>query len=151
MEFTEQDLGNFLNAGSAITPRFQNRIRQELQAIHQLDGSINSVEDILKMDTAPLFREAVQRGCSFLEAFQLANFDAVKNAQRQEAAQRAAQAAINSARSKEHLYPTSSQISSVLSVPTEVMEIYRELLPQAKTADISSHYNRVMREIKNKK
>jgi len=124
----------------------QAQIDAELAEIHRLDGSVNGLEDILRMETGGAFQDAVRRGHSFLDAFKLANFDRLRSRAETEAAARAAQAARNSARSKEHLKASSPKGNGSTPVPGDVMEIYRLMMPGASEADIQSHYNRTLKE-----
>lgn len=125
----------------------QEQIKQELAVIHQMDGSVSTLEDIARMPTWGVFREAVMhRGCSFVEAFRLANFDAIMERQRADAARRAAQAAVNNARSKDHLAASASRGSGAVSVPGDEMELYRRLNPGKSAADIQDHYNKMLRD-----
>lgn len=130
----------------------KEQIDAELAEIHRLDGRVNGLEDILKLETGGAFQEAVRRGHSFLDAFKLANFDQLQSQRQAEAvqaAQRAAQAARNSARSKDHLLPTGGKGGEgSAAVPGDVMEMYRMMMPGASEADISAHYNRVMKDMK---
>lgn len=130
----------------------KEQIDAELAEIHKLDGSVNGLEDILKLETGGAFQEAVRRGHSFLDAFKLANFDrlqAQRQAQAARVAQKAAQAARNSARSKEHLLPSGGKAGETsVAVPGDVMEMYRMMMPGVSEADIIAHYNRMQREMK---
>lgn len=131
---------------------FRQQVDRELEEIRKMDPGIRTVEDILKLETGGAFREAVGRGHSFLDAFKLANFDRLQERRRAEAAQvaqRAAQAARNSARSKEHLLPSGGKAGEVsVAVPGDVMEMYRMMMPGASEAEIIAHYNRMQREMK---
>ena len=130
----------------------KEQIDAELAEIHRLDGSVNGLEDILKLETGRAFQEAVRRGHSFLDAFKLANFDRLqerRQAEAAQAAQRAAQAARNSARSKEHLLPSGGKAGEgSVAVPGDVMEMYRMMMPGASETDIIAHYNRMQREMR---
>lgn len=127
----------------------QEQINAELAEIHRLDNSVNGLEDILKMDTSTAFQDAVRRGHSFLDAFKLANFDRLQSQKQNEAAQRAAQAVRNNARSKEHLRPSVSKGGSAsVAVPGDVMEMYKMMMPDASEEDITAHYNRMLKETK---
>ena len=126
----------------------KEQIDQELAEIHRMDGSVNGLEDILKMETGGAFQEAVRRGHSFLDAFKLANFDRLQSRAQNEAAQRAAQAARNSVRSKEHLRSSDSKGGGSVSVPGDVLEMYRMMMPNATEAEITAHYNRMLKEMK---
>lgn len=131
----------------------REQIDAELAEIHRLDGGVNGLEDILKLETGGAFQEAVRRGHSFLDAFKLANFDRLQERRQAEAArqaaQKAAQAARNSARSKEHLLPSGGKAGEgSVAVPGDVMEVYRVMMPGASEAEIIAHYNRTLREMK---
>lgn len=128
---------------------FRQQVDRELEEIRKMDPGIRTVEDILKLETGGAFQEAVGRGHSFLDAFKLANFDRLQERRRAEAAQRAAQAARNSARSKEHLLPSGGKAGEAsVAVPGDVMEVYRVMMPGASEAEIIAHYNRTLREMK---
>lgn len=138
---------------AAVSPEVtKEQIDAELAEIHRLDGSVNGLEDILKLETGRAFQEAVRRGHSFLDAFKLANFDRLqerRQAEAAQAAQRAAQAARNSARSKEHLLPSGGKAGEgSVAVPGDVMEMYRMMMPGASEKDIIAHYNRMQREMR---
>lgn len=126
----------------------QEDIDRELAEIHKMDGSVNGLEDILKLETAPAFRDAVRRGHSFLDAFKLANFDRLQQQRQAEAARRSAQAARNNAASKEHLKASNSKGGGSTPVPGDVMEMYRMMMPGATEAEITAHYNRMLKEMK---
>lgn len=127
---------------------FQQKVAQELAEIGKLDSSVKSLEDILAMETAPAFREAVNRGATFLDAFKLANFDRLQQASRSESASRARQAALNSQRSKEHLTTSSQKGQGNVAVPKETMEMYRMLMPGKSDDEITAHYNKTLRSMK---
>ena len=126
----------------------QEQVDQELAEIHRLDPSVETLEDIMGMDTRDAFVAAVRRGNSFLDAFRLANFDRLQESRRQETAQRAAQAERNRTRSKEHMTATGTRGEGSVAVPTETLELYRQLMPKATDAEISAHYNRTIKDIK---
>lgn len=114
-----------------------------------MDSGVNGLEDILKLETGGAFQEAVRRGYSFLDAFKLANFDRLQTRRQEEAAQRAAQAARNSVRSKEHLVPSGGGSGEGgAAVPEEILSLYRDLMPKASEAEITAHYNRMLKDMK---
>ena len=116
--------------------------------IHRLDPSVETLEDIMGMDTRDAFVAAVRRGNSFLDAFRLANFDRLQKGRQQEAAQRAAQAERNRTRSKEHMTATGTRGEGSVAVPKATLELYHQLMPKATDAEISAHYNRTIKDIK---
>ena len=126
----------------------QEQVDQELAEIHRLDPSVETMEDIMGMDTRDAFVAAVRRGNSFLDAFRLANFDRLQEGRQQEAAQRAAQAERNRTRSKEHMTATGTRGEGSVAVPKATLELYHQLMPKATDAEISAHYNRTIKDIK---
>lgn len=126
----------------------QEQVDAELEEIRQLDPEMTGLEAILASETGEAFRAAVARGASFIEAFKLANFDRLRQKASAESAKRAEQAAINKARSKDHLQTARTSGSGSVAVPAEVKEMYHYLMPGKTDAEIQAHYNRTLRESK---
>ena len=124
----------------------QEQVDAELEEIRQLDPEMTGLEAILASETGEAFRAAVARGASFIEAFKLANFDRLRQKASAETAKRAEQAALNKARSKDHLQTARTSGSGSVAVPAEVMEMYRYLMPGKTDAEIQAHYNRTLRD-----
>lgn len=117
----------------------QARINAEIAEIGKLEPGVKSVEDLLRLPNARQFYEYVRRGNTFLDAYYLANREELAQRQAQ-AAQRQAQEA---ARSKDHLTPMAKpRGAGAESVPREDMEIFRLLNPDATEAEIQSYYNK---------
>lgn len=115
------------------------RVDAELLEIRKLDPSVQSVEDLLHMDTAKEFYALVQRGNTFLDAFRLANYERLTA----RAAEAARQQAQNLSRSKEHLKATALQRGGgAISVPPDELELFREMNPGASEAEIQAYYNK---------
>lgn len=114
------------------------RLDEQLREISAIDPSVKSLADLAQMPTYPRFYELVQRGNTLPDAFRLANFDAL--AQRSAAGAR--QAAVNAARSKEHLEQTKTRGTGAVSVPADVREQYRLFNPDATDEEIQKHYAR---------
>jgi len=120
----------------------QARVEQEIAEIHKLDPSINDVKDLLNMPKAKEFYALVKKGNSFLDAFRLANFEALAARQ----AEAARQQAMNNARSKDHLTATSSQRGAgAAPVPADEMAMFRLLNPSATDMEIQAYYNKQKR------
>lgn len=117
----------------------REKIAAELAEIHKLDPAVSSMEDLVKMPNAEQFYEYVKRGNSFLDAYYLANREALE----QRAAQAARQQAMSAARSKDHLSATGNpRGAGAASVPSEEMQLFRLLNPDATEADIQKYYNK---------
>lgn len=118
------------------------KIDEQIREISQLDPSIKSLEDLPKMANYARFYELVKVGNTLTDAFRLANFEALT----QSAAAGARQAAVNAARSKEHLEQTRSRGKGGVSVPAEVKEQYRLFNPDATDEEIQQHYQKNHKE-----
>ena len=106
-----------------------------------MDPTINEVKDLLTMPNAAAFREYVKKGNNFVDAYYLANRDEITKRKTEEAAQRA----VNSARSKDHLTATKTKGSGgMVDVPASEMALFRELMPDAKPSDIKAYYNKYL-------
>ena len=117
----------------------QKRIEQELANIHKMDESINTVADLLKMPNAEAFREKVNRGYSFEDAYILVNRDRLEKAQ----AAAAQNAAMQKMRGKEHLVPPAgAKGTGAGTVPKDVMNLFRTFNPKATEAEIIAYYNK---------
>lgn len=120
----------------------QAKIDADLAEIQKLNPAIHEVKDLMAMPNAEHFYDYVKRGNSFLDAYYLANRDALQN----QAAEAARQQAVNRSRSKEHLTPTRSRGQGDVSVPADVRAAYLELNPHATAAEIQKHYNNYLKK-----
>lgn len=125
------------NEKSEEDPRVKAAIEADIKKISELDLSIKSIEDFVKMENHDRFYELVKRGNTFYDAFCLANMDKLVDMKAQAEARRKA----NLANSKEHLKSTSSRGQGAVPVPADVMAYYKELMPEATEAEIQKHYN----------
>ena len=117
--------------------RVKKMAESQIREINALNPAIRSIGDIMQMETADKFREYVGRGLSFVEAYKLANFDAI----RAEDQMKAKREAFNLMRSKGHLQSTISRGRGAVNVPKDEMEMYKQLNPGMTEADILKHYN----------
>lgn len=119
----------------------QQRIDRDIAEIGKLNPAVTSVADLLALPKADEFRSHVARGNDFLSAYKLTYFDELTEAR----AERARQQAVNLSRGKEHLVSSSGTGSAgTVSVPPNVMAMYRAFNPRASEAEIRAHYNKTM-------
>lgn len=119
--------------------QFQTEVDRQLAEIAKLDPSIQSVADLLNMPNAKEFRELVNQGKNFLEAYKLLNFESIVSAR----AEAAKQQALTNNRGKDHLQATgNSRGNGATAVPQADMELYRLINPGATDAQIQAHYNK---------
>lgn len=123
---------------AAMETQAKLRTEEELKEIGKLDPNIRELKDLTAMETYPRFLELVKRGNTLLDAYRLANIDALTSG----AAAATRQAAINAVQSKRHMGQTRERGTGALSVPEDVKAMYRALNPGATDAEIQAHYNR---------
>lgn len=112
---------------------FQNRRELELIEIRKINPSIQSLDDIVRMNTGARFAELVRKhNLSYLDAYKLANADGL--AARARAA--GEQAARNAAAGKSHLRPTAGGQKEQISVSKSQIELYRRMVPGITIEDI---------------
>lgn len=121
---------------AARAERIKQELREEVAEIGKLDPAIKSIEDLRKSESWPKVEEKVRRGYSLLDAYRLANMDAIGE-RRAEAAR---QQALNSAAQKQHMQKAEQQGTGSVSVPSSVKAMYRQLNPKATDAEIERHY-----------
>lgn len=114
------------------------QVEEQLKEIGKLNPSIRELKDLAGMETYPKFYELVKKGNTLVDAYRLANFEALT----QGTAAEARQAAINNLQGKQHMGQTQARGTGAVSVPAEVKEMYRMLNPGATDAEIQAHYNR---------
>ena len=117
--------------------RAKIRVDGQLKEIAELNPNIRELKDLAEMDTYPRFYELVKKGNTLVDAYKLANYDALRSA----AAEGSRQAAINAVQGKSHLAQTASRGAGAAAVPADVKEAYRAFNPDATDAEIQRHYN----------
>lgn len=118
----------------------QGKIEEQLREIHEMDPSINSVEDLTKMDNYQDFYDLVKTSnMTFVQAYKILNFDKLTSSR----ATAAKQAALNNQRGKNHLTGTAaSRGSGSRSVPQDEMAMFRVFNPGATEQQILDYYNK---------
>lgn len=132
---------------------FQVRLQEEIAEIGKLDPSVHSLEDVVHGPNGQKFCQYVRNnGLPFLDAFRLANMDALQKRYAEQAAGHAAQAARTQerelARSKDHLTGAGAvQGTGSAAVPPEARALFREFLPEASESEIQSYYDKYERSV----
>lgn len=114
------------------------KVDEQLKEIGKLNPNIRELKDLAAMETYPKFYELVKKGNTLVDAYRLANFEALTSS----AAAATRQAALNNLQGKQHMGQTKERGAGAVSVPAEVKEMYRALNPGATDAEIQAHYNR---------
>ena len=130
---------------AAKNAEFEAAVSKEIQTISEYDPSIKTVDDLLKKDGANrTFRGYINRGMTFLEAYELTHKNEIRA--RDRAAANAAEKAIG----KDHLRGTTSRADGSVDVPDDVKAQYRIFDPDISDADIRKHYNADLKSVKRK-
>lgn len=117
------------------------KVAEQLKEIQAIDPNIKELKDLAKLETYPQLYDMVKRGYSIADAYRLSNFDALT----QKAAEASRQAAMNAAKSKEHLNPTVQRGAGAVTVPEDVKAEYLAFNPGATEAEIQKHYQKYMK------
>lgn len=112
------------------------QMQEELAEISKLDGTVKSFDDLRASEGWPQMEAMMRRGYGMLDAYKLANYEAL--GERRAAAAR--QTAYNATAQKQHMQRTEQQGTGGVSVPRSVMEQYRQLNPGVSDAEIAAHY-----------
>ena len=119
--------------------QFEQNVEVELAQIQKINPKIKSLADILSMDTGKKWAELVQNnGMSYLDAYRLANMDALI-----EQGQKAAAAGDQMrSKGKSHLQPVNPRGQGGVEVPKRVKELYRMGRPNMTDAEIEADYRK---------
>ena len=110
------------------------RLQAELDLIASIDPKMTGIDAILASEIGQNFRDHVDKGESFIQAYT----NARKELQSKAGAEAAAKA---KAASKGHLNGTKAGADGEIPVPKEEMAIFRSLMPNATEAEIRKYYN----------
>ena len=117
--------------------RGQAQLQKEIEMISELNPNIKSLDDFRQLPNIDeLNNLIINRGMSLSEAYKLANFKELT--ERQSAV--AKQQAINLAKGKSHLTSTEGNSGEEITVPKDVLELYKALNPEMTTAQIRADY-----------
>ncbi len=120
----------------AMEAKFSANMQRELAEIRKLNPAIQSIDDIIRMETGPEYARLLRNGLSPSEAYKLANFDAIRTRERNAAEQ----AARNAAAGKSHLQSTPSASKTPLAAPKEYAEQLRRFMPDLSEKEINAYY-----------
>lgn len=105
--------------------RYQADIAVQLAEIRKIDPGVKSIDDVIRMETGPKFAEYVRRGVSPVEAYKLANHDAIV----QKARSAGAQAQRNAAAGKAHMKPAAAGGKAGVEITEAMRARYRAFIP----------------------
>ncbi len=115
----------------------------QIKEISEFYPEVKSLEDIAKMETFRTFDRYVRSGMNLVDAFKLANYDALVG--RGAAASR--QAAINSAKSTGHLIPVDGGANGPegeVDIPKNELGLWQDIYPGLSYKELKAKYNRTL-------
>jgi len=116
-------------------------IEHELAKIREYDPNVKTLDDVEKTAENPQILDKVRHGYSLSDAWLLTHFSEVI----QQQVKAARQAAVTTARSKDHLTATKSMSGPGMeSVPSDVREMYKVMNPGITDDEITKDYNRYL-------
>lgn len=128
---------------AANNAAFEATVKEEIKAISEYDPSIKTMDDLLQKEGST-FRNYVNRGMTFLEAYELTHKNEIR------ARDRAAAAETAKVAGKDHLRGTTSRSDGSVDVPEDIKAQYRIFDPDISDADIRKHYNADLKSVRRK-
>ena len=113
------------------------QVSAQLARIREMDPEMEDLGAILRSEAGDRFRQYVDMGLDFVDAYTLAARERLEELR----THRAEEAARAKAAGKDHLSATTSRGRGALSVPAGEMAIIRALLPDATDEEIRRYYN----------
>ena len=115
------------------------QVQRQLQLIARMDPEMKDLGAVLRSAAGPKFREYVEMGLDFVDAYTLAARERLAGLQDA----RTLEAARVRAAGKGHLTATRSRGGEAdLPVPQEELELFRALLPGVSDAEFRKYWNR---------
>lgn len=118
-------------------------MNQQIQEISGFYPEVKTLDDIVKMETFPVFDAYVRQGLNLVDAFRLANFDALS----QRGAAASKQAAINAAKGKGHLSPVgggAGDLTGEVEIPANERELWESFYPGLSYKELRTKYNNTL-------
>ena len=125
-------------AKAAREQQARAQLEEQVKAIGKLDPTIRDLQTLVKHESYPEVYKLVQKGYSLEHAYKLVNFENLSKAN----VAAAKQQTMNSAAGKAHLTQTGARGTGAVSVPADVMKLYKSMMPGASEDEIRKHYAR---------
>lgn len=122
-----------------------NDIENQLKIINALDPSIKTFNDLANVGDQQLMLDLVNRGYALSDAYKIANFDNLIGKKSAAAEQKA----INQAKGKSHLTPTSSgstQDDGMKDIPDSALAKWKAFFPDDTPKQLKERYNRAIKK-----
>lgn len=115
-------------------------MEEELKLIHAVDDSINTLDDISKMDNCNDVIEKLNKGYSLYDAYVLCNMNRISQLNKDKKEKDKA----NNANSKSHMKKSTGGSKSYVEIPTDIYNTYKKNLPNWTDKQIREHYAKNM-------
>lgn len=116
-----------------LSPEERAEVDRQLAEIRAMDPAMTDLNAILSSEAGPKFREYVDRGLGFTEAYKLAAEERLAGIKSNRQGARTG--------GKDHLTSTSQRGGGDVEVPAETKEMYRLLMPDMTDEQIQKAYN----------
>ena len=111
-------------------------MEEEIKMIHSIDDSINSLDDISKMDNCNDVIDKLNKGYSLYDAYVLCNMNKIS----QSVQEKKDKKQVADANSKSHMKQAKGSSSDYVEVPQEIYNTYKRNLPNWTDKQIREHY-----------
>ena len=112
------------------------KMEEEIKLIHNIDESIETLDDISKLDNCDEIIERLNRGYSLYDAYVLCNMAKVSQMNKDKKDKNQ----INNTNSKNHMKSTRGGSGDYIEVPTDIYNTYKRNLPNWTDKQIREHY-----------
>ncbi len=112
------------------------KMEQELKLIHEIDDSIETLDDISRMDNCDDVIEKLNRGYSLYDAYVLCNMNKISQLNKEKKEKHQA----DNTNSKNHMKNTRGASGNYVEVPADVYAIYKKNMPNWTDKQIREHY-----------
>lgn len=111
-------------------------MEEELKLIHAIDDSIETLDDISKMDNCNDVIDKLNKGYSLYDAYVLCNMNRISQLTKEKKDKQS----MNNTDSKNHMKTVTGGSSNHIEVPKEVYDTYKKNLPNWTDKQIREHY-----------
>lgn len=115
----------------------QDRITQEeIKLIHAIDDSINSLDDISKMENCNDVIEKLNKGYSLYDAYVLCNMNRISQLSKDKKEKQQT----DNINSKKHMKSASGASNDYVEIPRDIYNMYKKNMPNWTDKQIREHY-----------
>lgn len=115
-------------------------MQEELKLINAIDSSIETLDDISKMDNCNDVIEKLNKGYSLYDAYVLCNMNRISQLNKD----KKDKAKLNNTNSKSHMKKTTGGSNDYVEIPKDIYATYKRNLPNWTDKQIREHYAKNM-------